>query len=86
MSTNWTAPTSWDAVCRRAAGRRRYNAARKELRNARRAEIICRAKGMSWWRLYGIQAALARELGVSRATISRDFRAFRNADKGALLK
>jgi hypothetical protein len=25
MSNNWRAPTSWDEVCRRKAGRDRYN-------------------------------------------------------------
>jgi hypothetical protein len=72
---------TWEAVCRRAGGRRRYNAGRRFLRNLRRAQIVSRLAGTSW--LYarpphGLQAALARVLGVSPATISRDLRALRD--------
>jgi hypothetical protein len=78
----WGAPTSWDVVCRRAAGRRRYNAGRRFLRNLRRAQIVCRLAGTgvpaSVGGFRGIQARLAQELGVSPATISRDLRALRN--------
>ena len=76
---------TWDEVCRRAGGRRRYNFWRKQGKFARRAEIFCRLAGKDAWRLWGIQRALAKALGVSRATICRDFWAIRNADKGALL-
>jgi hypothetical protein len=85
MSANWTAPTSWDAVCRRAAGRRRYNADRRKQKMWRRTEILIMTVGVDR-RLYGLQALLARKLGVSPATISRDFEAIRNAHKGALLR
>jgi hypothetical protein len=85
MSADWSAPTSWDDVCRRAGGRRRYNAARRERKMWRRTEILIRTVGVDR-RLYGLQAQLARVLGVSPATISRDFAAIRNAHKGALLR
>jgi len=42
----------------------------------RRVQIISRIAGKP--RVRGLQAALARVLGVSPSTISRDFRAFRN--------
>jgi hypothetical protein len=84
MSGGWQNTTSWAEVCARAGGRKRYNAARKHRKQARRAEIICRTD----WRhrdAWGLQAALAKALGVSKATICRDFKAIRNADRGALL-
>jgi hypothetical protein len=73
-----------DEVCRQAGGRRRYNAARKRAKQDRRTQILCRVRWQDM-RRWGIQAALARALGVSRATICRDFRAIWNADRGALL-
>jgi len=81
MSGSWSASTSWDVVCRRNAGRRRYNAGRKFLRNVRRAKIVCRLTGTALLnprQFHGLQAWLARELGVSPATISRDLRALRD--------
>ena len=73
MSNNWSAPTSWDEVCRRKAGRDRYNSVRRLLRAERRfrvLELLARY-GMD----RGVQARIARELGVSRVTISRDVEA-----------
>jgi hypothetical protein len=66
-------------------GRRKYNAARKTHKQWRRAQIIVRtaSMGRDTW---GLQAALAEALGVSRSTICRDFQAIRNADRGALLE
>src|SRR5689334_2397286 len=81
MSSQWGAPTTWDVVCRRNAGRRRYNAGRKFLRDLRRAQIVGRLAGIGLvnaGRHRGLQARLARELGVSPATISRDLRALRD--------
>jgi hypothetical protein len=83
MSGTSGAPTSWEFVCRPAAGRRRYNAERKHRKQARQTEIILRMMGRAFW---GMQALLAESLGVSRATISRDFHAIRNWKRGALLK
>ena len=78
MGGNWNATTSWAEVCRRAGGRRRYNAGRRFLRNVRRAEIFGRIAGKPWQSIWGLQAALARALGVSRSTICRDLRAMRD--------
>jgi hypothetical protein len=85
MTTAWNATTSLNEVCRRAAGRRRYNAKRKRAKQDRRTDIILRLVNFGWSRPWGIQAALSQALGVSEATISRDFEAIRNANKGALL-
>ena len=81
MSGQWGILTTWDEVCRRNAGRRRYNAGRTFLRNVRRAKIVCQLAGtglLQARRLRGLQARLARELGVSPATICRDLRALRS--------
>jgi hypothetical protein len=80
MSIAWSEPTTFEIVCRRNAGRRRYNAGRKFLRNLRRAEIFCRLAGTGLLRnkRRGMQAILAREFGVSPATISRDLQVLRN--------
>jgi hypothetical protein len=81
MNPFW--PLDWDRICRRAGGRRRYNAMRKRRKQQRRAEIIWMLAGKE--KFWGVQAALAEVLGVSRATICRDFKAIGNAYKGALL-
>ena len=70
MSNNWSAPTSWDEVCRRKAGRDRYNSVRRVQRAERRFRVL---KLLSRYGMdRGVQARIARELGVSRVTISRD--------------
>lgn len=68
----WSDSTDFDTVCRRAAGRRAYNARRKflaALRLADVARLLVKHGGVSAW---GARARVARELGVSRSTISRD--------------
>ena len=68
---NWSAPTDFESVCRRAAGRRRYNAKRRaEARE--RYKIVVEAIMPTNGRKRGSQAQLARALGVSRSTICRD--------------
>jgi hypothetical protein len=71
-------------IRKRASGRRRCNAARKRAKQYRQAQILCHVRWEDW-HLWGIQAALARVLGVSRSTIYRDFAAIRDADHGGLL-
>jgi predicted DNA-binding transcriptional regulator YafY len=70
MGKPWGAPTSWDEVCRRAAGRARYHAMRRAQRVLRRRKVLrlLRRYGCC----HGVQARIARELGVSEATVSRD--------------
>jgi DeoR/GlpR family transcriptional regulator of sugar metabolism len=62
---------NWDAICRRAGGRRRYNAQRRfnaEMRQLEVAQLIDRYGLLE----RGVQKRIADELGVSEATISRD--------------
>ena len=67
----WSAPTDLDSVCKRAAGRRRYNAKRQaEARD--RFKIVLEAILPPEGRKRGTQAQLARDLGVHPATICRD--------------
>jgi len=71
----WSQPTTWDAVCRRAAGRRAYNARRTEAALLRRVEVVGLYRRLG--RRHGVQAEVARRLGVSQATVSRDLQALR---------
>jgi hypothetical protein len=66
----WAQPISDAAAWARAGGRRRHNATRQADAQLRRAEVI-RLLGTLGWR-HGTQAVIARRLGVSEATISRD--------------
>ena len=65
-------PLTFDEVCRRAGGRRRYNAQRRAEMFVRRIIILGRIPRDPGCMQRGWCAALAREFGVSRATISRD--------------
>lgn len=71
MSMNWGAPTDFDLVCRRAAGRRRYNAERRAEARERYKQVVEAVMSPNG-RKRGSQAQLARALGVSRSTICRD--------------
>ena len=68
--TAWSARTSWDTVCKRAAGRRHYNSVRALRATMRRRQVLTLLAAGGW--TYGSQAQIARQLGVSEATISRD--------------
>jgi len=69
-------PEAWNAICKRASGRREYNA-------IRHVQMIARRRDVMWlWLAYselgaghGVQARIARELGVSRPTVSKDLKA-----------
>lgn len=61
---------TWEAVCRRAGGRRHYNSMR-QLHAFERRRALVRFWGDSGGRP-GWQAAAARLLGVHRSTITRD--------------
>jgi hypothetical protein len=88
VGIDWGAPVDAHAAYRRAGGRRKLNAARRARRDQRRALILHWAArfGLSLVEGRGLQAAFARDLRVSRATISRDFQAIRAADRGAPLE
>jgi DNA invertase Pin-like site-specific DNA recombinase len=66
----WSDRVSAEVASRRAGGRRRYHALRRDLATVRRHRVgqLLRAHG----RERGAQARIARELNVSEATISRD--------------
>lgn len=69
----WSTPTTYDEVCRRAGGRRRYNAVRQFLAILRRKRVLDLLRRYGVRR--GVQTRIARELGVNRATICRDLKA-----------
>jgi hypothetical protein len=73
VCNNWR-PTTWEEVCKRAAGRCRYNACRRVRALCRRLEV-CRRLGKYGMTDRGVQARIARELGVSRSTVCSDMRA-----------
>jgi DNA-binding CsgD family transcriptional regulator len=66
----WRQPTTWAEVCRRAAGRTRYNKVR-QLRAALRRREVLKLLGEFGW-TYGSQSEIARRLQCSAATVSRD--------------
>lgn len=78
MTVNWSTPTDWDTVIRRAGGRRHYNSVRRVRAQLRRLRIARWLGDPENWPLLlrrGWQKELARRLGVSQATVSRDLRA-----------
>jgi transposase len=71
VSSAWSASTDWETVCRRNAGRRRYNALRRLLRDRRRRQVLdlLLEDGLL---THGAKARVARALGVHKSTITRD--------------
>lgn len=67
----WSTSTDFDSVCRRAAGRRRYNAKRRAKAGERYKQVIDAMSSLDG-RKRGAQAQLARALGVHPSTICRD--------------
>lgn len=71
---SWSNPTDFETVRRRAGGRRKYNAVRQFqalMRQRDILELIKKNGGLG--SPSSRQAALARQLGVSRSTVCRDF-------------
>jgi hypothetical protein len=64
----WSQHTDWQAVCARAAGRRRYNEWQRQFMNERRELVwtLLIAGGLDRW---GLPSDIARELGCHRSTI-----------------
>jgi hypothetical protein len=74
VSNDWSAPTDWETVCRRNAGRRHYNNFRRLRRTWRRmrvAELLCKYGLLT----HGARARIARELGVHKSVVTRDVQA-----------
>ena len=69
---NWSTPTDWATVVRRAAGRRHYNNVRQFRALLRRWDLSALLVTLGLG--YGARAEAARRLGVSEATISRDIK------------
>jgi hypothetical protein len=71
VSASWSAPASFDVACRRAAGRRRWNAVRKfnqQLRRIRVANLLSEWGGLK----RGTIRRLASVLKVHPKTAGRD--------------
>lgn len=65
----WSAPTPTDIAHRRAVGRGAYNSVRKLNADHRAVEMFRRLVDLEFVR--GSNALIAREFGVSAATVSR---------------
>lgn len=65
---------NWDSICRRAGGRRRYNAQRQHQAALRRLRVGALMNQLGWF-THGVPAEVARQLGVSRSTVCRDLKA-----------
>lgn len=68
--SEWGKPVSADEAHRRAGGRARYNATRENRASKRRQQLLAMLRGKHPRR--GELASLARQCGVSKATICRD--------------
>jgi hypothetical protein len=77
----WSTPTSDTEAHARAAGRRRYNALRRDQAAIRRIKVLQLIADSGGFHR-GVQAAIARRLGVSPATISRDVAGILRPQKG----
>ena len=69
----WSRPTSADEACRRAGGRRRYNAVRQFQAILRRKTVLELLLKLGHRR--GVQSLIAARLGVHRSTVSKDIAA-----------
>ncbi len=67
---SFAAGSNWDAICRRAGGRRHYNRVRQFRAVLRLTQIVALLKEIGLGR--GYQTRIAERLGVSRGTICRD--------------
>jgi len=68
---NWSAPTSWETVCRRASARRHLNAVKTFLANERRRQVLELLLTLGGVRR-GVQAEIAKRLNVHPSVISKD--------------
>jgi len=71
----WGRARDWDEVCRRASARRAWHALQRIRVLVRRRKVVRLADALGGLCRRGVQAAVARRLGVSRATVCRDIAA-----------
>jgi hypothetical protein len=67
----WRSRTSWNEVCARSAGRRRFNEQRRRFVNQVIDELVwprLMRYGLDKW---GTCSRIAREIGVHRSTVCR---------------
>lgn len=71
---SWSETVDFSEVCHRVGGRRAYNARRQLERQLRRTKVLALMQQWGWSLSSnrGVQLKIARHLGVSEATISRD--------------
>jgi hypothetical protein len=67
----WSSRTSWDEVCRRAAGRKKYNQWQHTMAAAHQDEVF-KLLLQHGWNTWGVITQIAGELGVHKSTICRD--------------
>jgi len=84
MSQKWI-PKTLDEACKRAAGRRRYHAKRRRMRDKRQLLIPGILVELNWPH-YGIGRVLAKALCVDPATISRDLKYIRKYRASLIVK
>jgi hypothetical protein len=68
----WSDYVSDEVASRRAGGRRRYHALRRDQATMRRGQVVRLVRVYGLQR--GVQARIAKELGASQATVSRDIK------------
>jgi hypothetical protein len=72
MGKPWGARTTWDEVCRRNAGRKKYHAIRRFKRRLRQRQVLDLVSKYGLG--HGTQSRISRDLGVSPATVCRDIK------------
>lgn len=82
MAKKWV-PKNFDEVCKRAAGRRRYQAERRYAQDERQLVVLTELLRLEW-RSYGFGRILAKNLSVDAATISRDIHYLRSWREGLI--
>jgi hypothetical protein len=87
VGIDWQRDVTADEAARRAGGRRRYNAERRLRAFLRLRKVADVLFATQEWRPRGFirQAALARQLGVSRSTVCRDVHKLIDRRPGAWL-
>lgn len=72
---SWTAPTTREVATKRGVGRNRYNTRRRDAVLLRRGAILRMWGGGAYLpHVRGSRSMLARQFGVNRSTVARDFR------------